>query len=305
MQAAETTARTRLLRKSKKWNSEFRGKLIVMSAALVIILSTLSITIFLTVKGIQSFITGDVGIIEFLTSTNWNPTAENPQFGAFSFIFGSLAVTLLSAIIAGPLGIAGAIFMIEIAPSWGRRALQPVIELLVGIPSVVYGFIALTVVVPFIRNTVGGTGYSLLAGVIVLSVMILPTITSIATDAIRSQPEDLRDGAYALGATRWQMIRKVILPAAKPALFTAIILGMARAFGEALAVQMVIGNVRNLPSGILDPSATLTSIITLNMGHTTYGSAENNTLWSMGLVLLAISFIFILIIRYLSTRRNA
>ncbi|WLV23569.1 phosphate ABC transporter permease subunit PstC [Aciduricibacillus chroicocephali] len=305
MEAAQSTAKTRLLKKQRRLGSEFRGRLLVMTAAIIIIISTLSITAFLTAKGIQTFINGDVGLSEFLTSSQWNPTAENPQYGALPFIVGSLSVTLLSALIAGPLGIAGAIFMIEIAPSWGRKVLQPVIELLVGIPSVVYGFIALTVVVPFIRNTVGGTGYSMLAGVIVLSVMILPTITSIATDAIKSQPDELRDGAYALGATRWQMIRKVVVPAAKPALFTAIILGMARAFGEALAVQMVIGNVRDMPGGVLDPSATLTSIITLNMGHTTYGSVENNTLWSMGLVLLAISFLFILIIRYLSARRNA
>lgn len=305
MEAVQTTAKARLLKKRNRWDGELRGKLLVMSAASIIILSTLSITIFLAMKGLQTFISSDVGVMEFLTSANWNPTAETPAYGALPFIIGSLGVTVLSALIAGPVGIAGAIFMIEIAPSWGRKVLQPVIELLVGIPSVVYGFIALTVVVPFIRNTFGGTGYSLLAGVIVLSVMILPTITSIATDAVKSQPDELRAGAYALGATRWQMIRKVILPAAKPALFTAVILGMARAFGEALAVQMVIGNVRDMPGGILDPSATLTSIITLNMGHTTYGSAENNTLWSMGLLLLVISFIFILIIRYLSARRNA
>ena len=133
--------------------------------------------------------------------------------------------------------------MTEIAPSWGRKILQPVIELLVGIPSVVYGFIGLTVLVPFIREHVGGLGFSLLSGTIVLSIMILPTITTIATDAMSSLPKNLREGSYALGATRWQTIRKVLIPAALPTLLTAIVLGMARAFGEALAVQMVIGNV--------------------------------------------------------------
>jgi phosphate transport system permease protein len=134
--------------------------------------------------------------------------------------------------------------------------------------------------------------------------MILPTVTTIATDAMSSLPKSLRDGSYALGATRWQTIRKVLIPAALPSLLTAIVLGMARAFGEALAVQMVIGNTRNLPETLLDPSATLTTIITLNMGHTTYGSIENNTLWSMGLILLIMSFAFILVIRYLSARRK-
>src|SRR5699024_6865118 len=182
-----------------------------------------------------------------------------------------------------PLGISGAIFMTEIAPGWGKRILQPVIELLVGIPSVVYGFIGLTILVPFIRDKFEGssTGFSLLTGTIVLSVLILPTITTIATGAMASLPISLREDSYALGGTRLQTIWSVLVPAALPALLSAIVLGMARAFGEALAVQMVIGNVRDFPASILDPPATLTTIITLNMGHTTYGSVENNTLWSM------------------------
>lgn len=305
MNVTNSTAKERLLTyKNTRYRGERNGKLLVYAVAGLILISTLSITLFLTVKGLQSFIVSKVSIIEFLTSTQWMPTGENPTFGAFPFIFGSLAVTVLAALIAGPLGIGGAIFMTEIAPSWGRKILQPIIELLVGIPSVVYGFTALTIVVPFIRNHTSGIGYSLLAGIIVLSIMILPTITSIATEALQSVSNDLRDGAYALGATRWQMIRKILLPAAAPTLWTAIVLGMTRAFGEALAVQMVIGNVTKLPGSILEPSATLTSIITLNMGHTTYGSIENNTLWSMGLVLLIISFFFILLIRYLASRRK-
>ncbi len=267
--------------------------------------AAIAITIFLGTKGLQSFTKNGISLLEFLTSSNWNPTDKaNPAYGVLPFIFGSFAVTFLSALVAAPLGIGAAIFMTEIAPSWGRKILQPVVELLVGIPSVVYGFIGLSVLVPFIREHVGGLGFSLLSGMIVLAIMILPTITTIATDAMSSLPNHLREGSYALGATRWQTIRKVLVPAALPSLLTAIILGMARAFGEALAVQMVIGNVRDLPSSILDASATLTTIITLNMGHTTYGSVENNTLWSMGLILLIMSFAFILLIRYLSSRRK-
>ncbi|MBA4535831.1 phosphate ABC transporter permease subunit PstC [Bacillus aquiflavi] len=299
-------AKHRLIKSNKNWlNGERRGKILVTLCALIMITATLSITIFLGSKGIQSFTKGGISIGEFLTSKDWDPTnSESPKYGAAPFIFGSFAVTLLSALIAAPLGIGGAIFMTEIAPEWGRKILQPVIELLVGIPSVVYGFIGLTVLVPFIREYFGGLGFSLLSGTIILSIMILPTITSIATEAMRSLPSNLREGSYALGATRWQTIRKVLIPAALPTLLTAIVLGMARAFGEALAVQMVIGNTRTLPEGILDPAATLTTIITLNMGHTTYGSVENNTLWSMGLILLIMSFLFILLIRYLSARRK-
>ncbi|WP_423799101.1 phosphate ABC transporter permease subunit PstC [Neobacillus sp. SAB-20_R2A] len=299
-------AKDRLLKsKRSRLDGEFRGKLIVILCAVIMISATIAITIFLGTKGMQSFTKNGISIIEFLTSTNWNPTDKaSPMYGVLPFIFGSFAVTFLAALIAAPLGIGGAIFMTEIAPSWGRKILQPIVELLVGIPSVVYGFIGLTVLVPFIRENVGGLGFSLLSGMIVLAVMILPTITTIATDAMSSLPNHLREGSYALGATRWQTIRKVLVPAAMPSLLTAIILGMARAFGEALAVQMVIGNVRDLPSSILDASATLTTIITLNMGHTTYGSVENNTLWSMGLILLIMSFAFILLIRYLSSRRK-
>lgn len=299
-------AKERLLKSEKSWmNGEVRGKFLVILCAVIMISATISITIFLGTKGLQSFTQNSVSFIEFITSIHWNPTNKaNPEYGALPFIFGSFAVTFLSAIVAAPLGIGGAIFMTEIAPSWGRKILQPIIELLVGIPSVVYGFIGLTVLVPFVREHVGGLGFSLLSGTIVLSIMILPTITTIATDAMSSLPKNLREGSYALGATRWQTIRKVLIPAALPTLLTAVVLGMARAFGEALAVQMVIGNVRDLPTSLLDASATLTTIITLNMGHTTYGSVENNTLWSMGLILLVMSFAFILLIRYLSSRRK-
>ena len=299
-------AKNRLLKSQKSGiYGELRGKIIVIVCAIIMISATIAITIFLGSKGLQSFIKNGISPLEFLTSMQWNPTnKENPEYGVLPFIFGSFAVTFLSALIAAPLGIGGAIFMTEIAPSWGKKVLQPVVELLVGIPSVVYGFIGLSVLVPFIREHVGGLGFSLLSGTIVLSIMILPTITTIATDAMGSLPNHLREGSYALGATRWQTIRKVLVPAALPSLLTAIILGMARAFGEALAVQMVIGNVRDMPSSIMDASATLTTIITLNMGHTTYGSVENNTLWSMGLILLIMSFAFILLIRYLSSRRK-
>ncbi len=299
-------ANERLLKSGGNWtNGEVRGKILVYLCAIIMMAATISITIFLGTKGLQSFIRDGVSIIEFLTSKHWSPTGQvKPLYGALPFITGSFAVTFLAALISAPLGIGGAIFMTEIAPSWGRKVLQPVIELLVGIPSVVYGFIGLSVLVPFVRAYFGGLGFSLLSGMIVLSIMILPTITTIATDSISSLPNTLREGSFALGATRWQTIRKVLIPAAMPSLLTAIVLGMARAFGEALAVQMVIGNVTTMPKSILNASATLTTIITLNMGNTTFGSPENNILWSMGLLLLIMSFAFILLIRYLSSRRK-
>jgi len=296
------------LTKKQKFNPELKGKGLVILSAVLIILATGAITIFLGQKGLQAFFINGLSPLEFLTSSDWQPTRAEaqggPTYGALAFIFGSFAVTILAALIAAPLGIGAAIFMTEIAPSWGKKILLPIIELLVGIPSVVYGFIGLSVLVPFLRDTVGGLGFGLLAGMIVLSIMILPTVASIATDALQSLPQNLRDASSAIGATRWQTISRVLIPAALPGLLTAVVLGMARAFGEALAVQMVIGNARSIPSSLTEPAATLTTIITLNMGHTTFGSVENNVLWSLALILLIMSFIFIVIIRYLSARRK-
>ncbi len=174
---------------------------------------------------------------------------------------------------------------------------MPAIEILAGIPSVVYGYIGLSLLVPFIRNYIGGLGFSVLAGILVLSVMILPTIVSISTDTLRALPREWKEAAYALGSTRWQAIRLVLIPAARSGLITGIVLGLARAFGEALAVQMVIGNTRKIPTSILDPVITLTSAITMDMGNTLSGSLWNNALWSMGLLLLLMSCFFILIVR--------
>lgn len=286
-------------------NSELRGKLIITVSAFFMMAAAVAITLFLTIKGLQLFIQDGINIFDFITGTEWNPTGEeNPSYGAFSFIFGSLSVTFLAAVFVAPIGIGSAIFMTEIAKKWGQRVLQPVIEILVGIPSVVYGLIGLSIIVPLIRQFIGGTGFGLLAGTIVVGMMILPTVTSIAADAIRSVPYHLHDASYALGATRWQTIYKVVIPTALPSLLTAIVLGMARAFGEALAIQMVIGNAQGMPNSLVDPAATLTTITTLSMGHTTYGSPHNNALWSLGLILLVMSYVFIIFIRFLSRRRK-
>lgn len=296
------SASTRLIKGSKKQGrtkyGELRGKLFIFSSAVFIMLSTVAITLFLTIQGTQSFVFDRMNLFTFLTGTQWYP--DHGSYGAFPFILGSFAVTFLAAVFAAPIGIGSAVFMTEIAKKWGQKLLQPVIEILVGIPSVVYGYIGLTIVVPLLRTIFGGTGLGLLSGAIVVGIMILPTVASISADAIRAIPMDLREASYALGSTRWQTIYKVVAPAALPSLLTAVVLGMARAFGEALAIQMVIGNSRSLPDSLVDPAATLTTIITLSMGETTYGSALNNALWSLGLILLAMSYVFILLIRLLS-----
>ncbi|MCT4660744.1 MAG: phosphate ABC transporter permease subunit PstC [Tissierellales bacterium] len=270
------------------------------------ILAVGALTYFIASKGLRTFFVHGVDIREFLFGTTWDPESYEgvSSFGAGAFIFGSFAVTFLAVLISTPLSLGAAVFMAEINPKYGRKFLQPVIELLVGIPSVVYGYVGLSLVVPFIRKYFSGLGFSLLAGMIVLAIMILPTITSVAYDSLVAIPKDLRLASYALGTTRWQTIKNVVIPAALPNVLTGVILGMARAFGEALAVQMVIGNVLRMPKSILDASSTLTSIITLEMGNTIAGSAYNEALWSMALILLIMSFVFIGVIRILGRRRS-
>jgi phosphate transport system permease protein len=176
------------------------------------------------------------------------------------------------------------------------------IELLTGIPSVVFGLVGLSVIVPWVRSWGGGTGYGILAGSIVLAVMILPTITSLATDAIEAVPDAYRDGSYGLGCTRWQTIVHVVLPSALPGILTAVIMGMTRAFGEALAVQMVVGNAAQMPRGLLTPASTLTSVLTMGMGNEAMGTVYNDVLWSLALVLLLMSLVFILIVHLIGEK---
>lgn len=295
---------TGLMRQLTNRYSESRGKVLIFSCALLMIIAVVAITLFLMVQGLRSFVIDHINPWTFITGTQWYPdSTSHPQFGALPFIFGSLAVTLLAAIIATPIAVGTAIFMAELSKKWGQRLMQPVIEILVGIPSVVYGLIGLMVIVPFMRIHFGGSGFNLIAGALVVGIMILPTVASIAADSIRAVPRSLREASYAIGGTKWQTIWRIVIPAAGANLMTAIVLGMSRAFGEALAVQMVIGNARNLPHSIFDPAATLTTIITLSMGNSVAGSVLNDALWSLGLVLLLISYLFILLIRFLSRKR--
>ncbi len=301
--------KTLLQRVHKFSGGETLGKILTTGAAALAIISTITIVFFISTKGLSTFVVNGISLQDFLFSTNWVPDRlpeeGGPQVGVLVFICGSLIVSLLAVLLSAPLSVACAVFIAEIAPNWGQRVLQPAIEILAGIPSVVYGYIGLSVLVPFIRNHIGGIGFSVLAGFLVLTVMILPTIVSISTDSLRALPGEWKEAAYALGSTRWQAIRLVLLPAARSGLLTGIVLGLARAFGEALAVQMVIGNTRKLPGSILDPVITLTSAITMDMGNTPMGSLWNNSLWSMGLLLLIMSFFFIVIIRFIALKGGA
>lgn len=283
------------------------GKAISISALILIAAIVVLIFGFVITRGMATFTSDKVSVSEFLFGTHWNPSVVNKatgkqDVGALPLITGSLAVTFLAAIIATPFAIGTAVFMTEIAEKRGAKIMQPVIELLVGIPSVVYGVIGLTVVVPAVRSVFGGTGLGILSGTVVLFVMILPTVTSMTVDTLKGVPRHYRESALAIGATRWQMIYKVVLRAATPGILTAIVFGMARAFGEALAVQMVIGNAANMPDSLVSPAATLTSVLTMGIGNTVMGSLQNNVLWSLAMILLLMSLLFNILIRFIGNK---
>jgi phosphate transport system permease protein len=267
-------------------------------SAVTVSLIIFSIIVFIGYQGLQTF--KDVQPAIFFFSSDWAP--DNGRFGAFPFIAGTFLLTGMSILLSVPFALAGAVFMAKIAPKWMREILRPATDLFVGIPSVVYGLIGMTLFVPYFGKVFGGAGYGLLPAAIILAIMILPTILSVSEDAIRSLPRSLEEASLALGATRWQTIWKVLLPAARPGILTAVILGMGRAIGETMAVMMVIGNAPKLPHSLVDPTSVLTTGIVKDMGNTFYGTTWNNALFLMALVLLLISLGLILLIRIVAKR---
>lgn len=241
-----------------------------------------------------------IGILKFIFGMNWSPSDD--QYGVFTMIIGSLGITALSLLFAVPLSLCCAIFLAELAPRTVRRILKPVIETLAGIPSVVYGFFGLIVLVPIMRVYFGGTGFSMLAASLILTVMVLPTIISISEDALKSVPVEYKEASLALGATHWQTIRNVIFPAAIPGIITAIILGMGRAIGETLAVIMVAGNVAQIPNSIFDPVRALTSNIALEMGYAT--GIHYSALFATGIVLFLMIIILLIIANYFHYKKK-
>jgi len=265
----------------------------------ILFITLFSIIFFIGKTGILVF--KDVPLQTFLFSTNWTP--EEHHFGAAAIIIGTFVLTGMTLLIATPISLAIAVFLSEIAPNWLKRIMRPMIDLLVGIPSVVYGYLGMTVLIPFIRRITGvDMGDGILAAALVLSLMVIPTITRISDDSLTVLPNEYREASYALGSTRLQMIWKVILPGAKDGIVTAIILGMARAIGETMAVVMVIGNVAQLPITLITPTSVLTSNIVMQIMNVQSDSTWHNALYMMAFLLLLISFILIACIRLIRNK---
>ena len=254
--------------------------------ASVSVLAVVLISVFIFIKGLPAI--SQIGVFSFIFGSVWKPTAM--QFGILPMIVTSLITALISVIIGSVIGILAACYMTDLAGKRGRRLLKPCIDLLAGIPSVVYGFFGLVVLVPLIRQCIGGNGLSMLAAVIILSIMILPTVISITMDAIQAVPHEYREGALALGATHMQTLFTVVLPAAKKTILAGVVLGMGRAIGETMAVMLVAGNRPTMPGSILDPVRTMTSNIAMEMSYAS--GLHQEALFATGVIL----FLFIMAI---------
>ena len=274
------------------------AKIFFLSAS-VAVMSLLLISVYVFYNGIQIFKVVSAG--DFLFGTSWDPVTQK-LFGILPMIISSIYVTFGALIVSAPLGIACAIFLAEIAPARAQEIIRPAVQLLAGIPSVVFGLFGLAFIVPLLQNLAGVAGLSILAAILILSVMILPTIISISEDAIRAVPRVIKESSIALGTTKWQTIYGSVLPASLSGLITAVVLALGRAFGEAMAVKMVIGNTQSMPDfsssswfGLLSLARTLTTNIIGDIEYAEPGP-HMHALFATG----AILFIFIILINGIS-----
>ena len=256
------------------------------------ILFVLAIFFFVFKEAFPILINKDFSISQFLTSGDWYPTSvSNVRYGTLALTAGTFSVTVLAMIIAVPFGLGAAIYVSEFCGPKQRESLKIIIELLAAIPSVVWGFIGLTVMSPLITKTTGAqVGVNILNGGLILALMSVPIIVSIGEDALKAVPDTYREAALALGATRWQVVYRVLLPAAKTGLLAAVLLGVGRAVGETMAVLMATGHAVHFPGGILDSVRTLTANIAAELGEAPEHSDHYRVLFLTGVLLFAITF---------------
>ncbi|MEW6725014.1 MAG: phosphate ABC transporter permease subunit PstC [Bacillota bacterium] len=259
----------------------------------------LLIIIFIFLGALPAF--ESVGLGALLTGEEWRPTKE--LYGLLPSVLGTLMVTGIALVIVFPVGLGLALFLTEAAPAWGARLIRRALELLAGIPSVVYGFFGIIVLVPVLRQLFGGSGFSAVTGGVVLAIMVLPTMVTLSEDALRAVPSEYRAGSLALGATHWQTVTRVVLPSAIPGISAGLVLAMGRAIGETMAMIMVVGNITGMPTSLFGPVRTLTGNIAIEMKYAT--GIHQSTLYAAGVFLLVTIIILNLILNSLFRRREA
>ena len=274
-------------------------KNILFLFALVSIVILGLIIFFLFMEGLPIFKV--VSLKKFLFGVEWYPTYDPPEFGIWSLIVGSAIVTAFASVVAIPLGVLSAIYIAELAPSFIKEIFKPVIELLAGLPSVVLGFFGMAILAPWLQDTFDlPTGLNIVNASLILALMAVPTISSIAEDAIYSVPQEFKEASFALGATPFETITRVVVPAALSGISTAVILGMARAIGETMVVLMVAGGAAAIPESIFDSVRPMPASIAAEMGEAPFRSDHYHALFATGIVLFFLTLGFNLIADYIS-----
>jgi phosphate transport system permease protein len=280
---------TLVQQKKKGISYEKAIELVFAVSAFLMVFSVIVICVYIFAAGVPPIL--KIGVSKFIFGTKWTPTYSEPQYGILPMILASVYGMLGAVVIGVPIGVFTAVMLAEIAPGRIAGVFKAAIELLAGIPSVVYGFFGLTVIVPFIRVHLGSpTGTSLLAMIIILSVMVLPTIVNISENSLKAVPKEYKEGSLALGASKIETIFKVMIPAAKSGIMSSIVLGMGRAIGETMAVIMVCGNLPNIPASLLSTVSPMTATIAKDMSYA--GPFHQSALFGIGVVL----FIFIILL---------
>ena len=248
---------------------------------------------FFVLREAAPMLFGKLNLVEFFTSTDWQPTSDvRPRYGIFALLAGTLSVSLLAMAMAVPLGLGAAVYISEFCSGKVRETLKVVIELLAAIPSIVWGFVGYMVIGPVIIDVTGAAvGINLLNGGIILALMSVPVIVSVGEDALKAVPDSYREAALALGASRWEIVYRVLFPAAKNGLLAAVLLGVGRAIGETMAVLMATGHAVQIPTSLLDPIRTLTATVAAELGDVVAGGTHYRVLFVIGLALFAVSFV--------------
>ncbi len=278
-------------RRDLAWYVDRVAQALVFVGGISAIICILGIFVFVTKEG-MGFVLGALDPGEFLTSIAWRPTSNNPTYGALALMVGTASVTGFAMLFSVPLSLGAALYIGEFATGKTREALKILVEMLAAIPSVVWGFVGMSIMNPLIIETFDvPVGLSVLNAGLILGLMAAPIMTTIAEDALKAVPDTYREAAEALGATRWEVIRGVVIPASKNGLLAAVLLGVGRGFGETMAVLMASGHAINLPTSPFDSVRALTATIAAELGDTVYGSNHYGALFTLGIFLFLVTFI--------------
>ncbi|WP_307205837.1 phosphate ABC transporter permease subunit PstC [Paenibacillus harenae] len=276
--------------------------ILLFLCASVSIMTTIGIVVTLLTETYQFFKT--IPILDFLFGTKWSPLIPPKSFGVLPLLSGTLMITVIACLVAVPIGLASAIYLSEYAPKKVRKVIKPILEVLAGIPTIVYGYFALSFITPIIQSIFPSAGiFNALSAGIVVGIMIIPMVSSLSEDAMSSVPRSLRDGAYALGATRFEVALKIVVPAALSGIVASAVLAFSRAIGETMIVTLAAGSTPNMTANPLDSIQTMTAyIVQVSLGDTPHGTVEYGSIFAVGMTLFVITFLLNILAQYVARR---